>query len=151
MSSNTLGSDEEGLPRALQWLAQALEEPRQPMPRARSSTEESFGARLARLRRARGLTQIELAQRIGITRRMVAYYEVESDRPPAHVLDRLAAALQVSTDQLLGVSRSLALQAPTRARLWRRLRVIEELSPADQKAVLSVIEGLVARRRQQPA
>jgi transcriptional regulator with XRE-family HTH domain len=49
-------------------------------------------------RKARGLTHQKLADRLGTSRRMVAYYEGPDRRPPAHVLDKLAPALKVSAD-----------------------------------------------------
>jgi transcriptional regulator with XRE-family HTH domain len=66
-------------------------------------TAESFGERLARLRQAAGYSQRELARELEISQRMVAYYEGETEYPPAHLLPMLAQALGVSTDQLLGL------------------------------------------------
>lgn len=40
-----------------------------------------FGKRLANLRKAAGYTQQQLADEIGATRRMIAYYESENHRP----------------------------------------------------------------------
>ena len=55
----------------------------------------SFGKRLAKLRKAAGYTQQQLADEIGATRRMIAYYESESQHPPANMLVDLAKALNV--------------------------------------------------------
>jgi transcriptional regulator with XRE-family HTH domain len=98
---------------------------------------------MTRLRKARGLTQQKLADRLGISRRMVAYYEGQADRPPAHVLDKLASLLKVSADQLLG-RRPAAdeVDIPFDVRIWRRLRVIEKLTPADRAAVIKYAEAL---------
>jgi len=65
-----------------------------------------FGARLARLRKAAGYTQHQLADEIGATRRQIAYYESESEHPPANLLADLARVLNVSTDDLLGLNGS---------------------------------------------
>jgi ribosome-binding protein aMBF1 (putative translation factor) len=62
---------------------------------------EGFGARLAELRQARGLSQDELATLVDVSRRV--YYEVQSAQPPGALLVDLARALKVSTDELLGV------------------------------------------------
>jgi transcriptional regulator with XRE-family HTH domain len=45
----------------------------------------------------------QLADEIGASRRQVAYYEGESEHPPASLLIDLARALNVSTDELLGL------------------------------------------------
>lgn len=63
----------------------------------------NFGARLATLRKAAGYTQVELAAVLGISQRMVAYYEGTEDHPLAKVLRHLSHALDISTDELLGV------------------------------------------------
>jgi DNA-binding XRE family transcriptional regulator len=50
---------------------------------------ESFGDRLARLRQAAGLSQRDLAAEVGISQRMVAYYEKETGHPPTHLFPLL--------------------------------------------------------------
>jgi transcriptional regulator with XRE-family HTH domain len=98
---------------------------------------------MARLRKARGLTQAQLAEHIGISRRMVAYYEGQAERPPAHVLDQLARTLHVSADHLLGRRPAAEeVQVPFDVRIWRRLRVVEKLSPTDRNAVIKYAEAL---------
>jgi len=115
----------------------------------KARAQESFGVRLARLRKARGLTQGELGDKVGLSYRMVAYYEGETDRPPAHVLPELARALEVGVDELLGLHapRTKAPEPPVNLRLWRKLRLVENLPPADRRAVVRYIE-LLARQHQ---
>jgi len=60
-----------------------------------------FGTRLVALRKAARLTQEELATRIGVSRRVIAYYEGETEYPPTHILPRLAEVLGVSLGKLL--------------------------------------------------
>ncbi len=117
-----------------------------PVMAKKQATEENepFGRRLARLRRERAMTQAELAEKIGITRRMVIYYECESDRPPAHVIDRLSKVLKVSADALLGI-RTITGDAPINFRIWRRFRIIEDLSAADRMAVWKFVQALVQK------
>ncbi len=43
---------------------------------------ESFGARLSRFRQAAGFSQRDLAAEVGISQRMVVYYEKECQRVP---------------------------------------------------------------------
>jgi transcriptional regulator with XRE-family HTH domain len=101
----------------------------------------TFGKRLAATRKARGLSQRDLAQRIGISHRMVAYYESQAKRPPAATLSTIAQVLGVTTDQLLGVE-ELALQEPQNSRLWKRLQVINKLASKDQKKAVEFVELL---------
>lgn len=64
---------------------------------------------------------------------MVAYYEGETDYPPAGILPDLARVLGVTTDQLLGVKpvRSRT-KKPQDTRLWRRFKQVEKL-PAKER------------------
>jgi len=116
------------------------------MPKYAPPTEESFGARLAGLRKAQGFTQEQLATEIGISRRRIAYYEAESDHPPASLLADLARVLNTSVDELLGAepARRKARAAPLSPRLERRLRQIERLSPRPKQQLLSIIDTFIA-------
>ena len=44
--------------------------------------EEFFGKRLRKFRKAAGLTQNQLAQELGVSRRIIDYYERESHQHP---------------------------------------------------------------------
>lgn len=120
--------------------------------RMKERTLEGFGTRLAALRQARGLSQDELAMGVGVSRRVIAYYEAKSAQPPGALLVDLAHALRVSTDELLGVTPVRETTSPKTARLLKRLRRIEELPPADQRAVLKLVNAMLdTRRRSTPA
>ena len=105
------------------------------------NTDKTFGRRLAAIRKARGLSQRDLAAKVGISNRMIAYYEAQTRRPPAAKLAALAKALKVSTDQLLGV-RALNIQEPRDSRLWKRLQVFNKLPPKAQRQAVEYIELL---------
>jgi len=113
------------------------------MPKKTNQETTSFGARLAELRKAAGFTQQELAQAIGMSRRMVAYYEVESEHPPTTLLPAIAAALNISTDQLLGLA---TVKKPPKARdsrLQRRLAQLEKLDAAERRQIMQVLDTLL--------
>lgn len=60
-------------------------------------------SKLAGFRRAAGLTQKQLGENVGVSARVIAYYEGETEYPPGHLIEPLARALNVSTDELLGI------------------------------------------------
>lgn len=143
MSTTVLADSDLVLKAALNSLASILiDRSIQPMRRRKPKSEETFGRRLARIRKARGLTQPELAKKIGISGRMLAYYEAQTEHVPAHLLDRLTKVLQVSTDEMLGLKPVHAPEPPTNLRLWRRVRILERLSPADRRAIVRQIEAM---------
>jgi transcriptional regulator with XRE-family HTH domain len=108
---------------------------------------EGFGPRLARLRQARGLTQEELGAAVGLSNRMVAYYERDEAIPPGEDLANLARALKTSADELLGLAPIKHGTSPKVARLLKRLQKVDQLPPADQRAVLKMVDALVATRQ----
>ncbi|MGM9522166.1 MAG: helix-turn-helix domain-containing protein [Oscillospiraceae bacterium] len=64
-----------------------------------------FGSRLKELRTQAGLTQLQLAQRMGITKSVVSFYELQERTPSPDVLVKLAGIFRVSTDYLLGLDK----------------------------------------------
>jgi len=101
----------------------------------------SFGKRLAQLRKAADYTQQQLADEIGATRRMIAYYESESQHPPANMLVDLAKAMNISADALLGIEP--IEQTPVSSRLERRIKQIEMLEPKSRKQITQLIDTFI--------
>lgn len=64
-----------------------------------------FGSKLKELRTQAGLTQLQLAQRMGITKSVVSFYELQERIPSPDVLIKLAGIFHVSTDYLLGLDK----------------------------------------------
>jgi transcriptional regulator with XRE-family HTH domain len=113
------------------------------MPR-KWNREASFGKRLMALRKARGITQVELAKTLGTTQRTISYYENEDGVPTVVLLGSLARVLGVTTDELLGLKPIKLQDSPQKRRLWKRLQRIESLPERDQRAVIRLINSLVA-------
>ena len=105
--------------------------------------DESLGERLARIRKARGLTQTELAERIGIIQTLVSDYEVGNLRLSAEMAMRFAQALNASLDELLGLKASKKANGELSLKLVRRLKGIEQLPPTKQKALLQMIDAVL--------
>lgn len=109
-------------------------------------THDSIGVRLARFRRDKGLTQKELAERLGVSQPVVSDYENDVIRLSADVVLQLARILEVSTDEILGLQRETrATGAPKDRRLARRLKAIDALPKRDQEALLRTIDAFIAK------
>lgn len=114
----------------------------------RPQPPESVGDRIRQARRTKALTQADLAQRVGISRRAAVYYEAEGGSPSADLLARYAQALGVTTDVLAGLKplpKSVSTEQPESLRLWRRLKRIEALPVHDRKAILKMIDAMTER------
>jgi transcriptional regulator with XRE-family HTH domain len=112
-----------------------------------SKAQGTVGSRIARLRRDKGLTQVELAERLGVTQPAVSDYENDDIRLPADVVVQIARILGVSTDELLGLKETpgKATSSPKNRRLYRRLQDIEKLPRRDQQALLRTIEAFLSK------
>ena len=62
-----------------------------------------FGQRLKELRVQAGMTQLQLAQRMGVTKSVVSFYELQERTPSPDILVKLSGIFKVSTDYLLGI------------------------------------------------
>ena len=116
------------------------------MPRKKYG-ETCFGERLQTIRKARGLTQVQLAEAAETTQRAVSYYETEAGFPPAPAVISLAKALNVTTDELLGLKPPKISRAEDDSevrRQWKKFQMISTLPERDQKAVVRLINSLVA-------
>ena len=65
---------------------------------------ENLGKTIKRLRKKCGLTQLQLASQLGVSKSVVSYYELSERAPSPEVLVKLATIFHVSTDYLLGIS-----------------------------------------------
>lgn len=55
------------------------------------------------LRQARGMSQVELAKRLGVTKQSVSNWENDNIQPSVEMVVKLAGVFSVSTDYLLGL------------------------------------------------
>ena len=62
---------------------------------AQKQPASAFGARLIALRKAAGLTQVQLAAAVDISQSTLSYQEAEAGPPSGELLLRLATALRV--------------------------------------------------------
>lgn len=116
---------------------------------AKSPNPETLGARIARLRRDKGLTQVELAERLQVSQPVVSDYENDVIRLPADVVVQIARILDASTDELLGIKAAARPASATtqikNRRLYRRMQQIEQLPRRDQDALLRTIEAFISK------
>jgi transcriptional regulator with XRE-family HTH domain len=113
----------------------------------RKTVIDSFGERLAQLRKTAGYTQVAFAAEIGITQRMVAYYEAPDAQPPAHLLPQMALALGVGTDVLLGMSAPRPVKTAGASRLERRLIEIEKLDARAKRQITQILDTFIEREK----
>ena len=127
------------------------------MPRKRKRTlpplrlgQETTGQRLSRLRKERGLTQKELAQKIGIGHTLISDYETGRLMLNGEMVARLAMTLGVSADTILGLKLTERDGDTPSVRILRRLKKIATLPPQKRKALLKTIDMAIETTQDQP-
>ena len=108
---------------------------------------ETFGDRLARFRQTAGLSQRDLAAEVGISQRMVVYYEKECERIPINLLPELARVLGISADQLLGIEKVKDNGKKRDNRLWRRFSQVEKLPTTQRKQIVQILDAFLEREK----
>jgi transcriptional regulator with XRE-family HTH domain len=99
----------------------------------------SFPERLAALRKERGFTQQQMAEKIGMHVSQLKRYEAGSSQPTIEVFRRIVLALNVSADTLLfedgerDPDESLKLQ----------FEALSHLDPHEREAVQTMIAGVL--------
>lgn len=114
-------------------------------PKKAPAEHETIGERLARLRKERGITQVELAERLGVAQPMISDYERGELRLHGQLIVELTRIFGVSADELLGLERPRTTAAVRDRRLLRRLQQLEHLPRRDQQALLRTIDAFLAK------
>jgi transcriptional regulator with XRE-family HTH domain len=107
--------------------------------------EETAGQRLARLRKERGYSQVELAEKMGLIQSLVSDYERGKLRLNADMLARFALTLDVTTDEIIGLERKRPTAKAKSRRIQRRVEALERLPKRDQETVLRTIDAFLGR------
>lgn len=105
----------------------------------------AFGKTLAAQRRRKGLTQEELGELTGLSKRVVSHYEREVENPSIDVVKKFAAALTVPIQTFIEPPDEMPHSPPKNVvgGLKKRFKLVENLSPKSQKALKDYIDILV--------
>lgn len=120
---------------------------------------QALGQRIAKARTAADLTQVQLAEALGISQPQLAFYEVGKRRVPVSLLPGLAKALDISIEALIADddAANLAATTPRRtrrgpvSRLEQQLDAIAKLPKARQKFVSEMLDNVLGANLGTPA
>jgi transcriptional regulator with XRE-family HTH domain len=105
--------------------------------------EQTIARRLRDLRKRRGLTQVKLAERVGIDQTLLSTYERGTVRLHGAIVAALAKALRTSTDELLGMKEPKDNGIIKDRRFLRRLELIDKLPRRKKDALLTTIDAFL--------
>ncbi len=107
-----------------------------------------FGQRLAAVRRSQGLTQKELAERLGVTREMIDYYERRAPNPALDFIERAAKAMDVSVAQLLGSQpHTMRAKPGPVSQLERRIEQVKLLPHKKQQLIVEFLDAIISTEK----
>jgi transcriptional regulator with XRE-family HTH domain len=133
---------------AVTLVALTIELPTMTISDDESTFFTGFGGRVAQLRKACNITQVQLAEALGVSQQTVQSYEVGRRRIPVSTLRLLAETLAVSLDELMAEGE----HAPRKrgpvpqVQVQRQLERFSALPKPKQRAVMDVIEALLAQQ-----
>lgn len=119
------------------------------MPAGRPSTRPrtELGERILQARQQAGLTQEQLAQKLGVNQRVITYWERKPVALKPEQLAALAAALGVTGDFLLGRSEPKARGTGPTGKARQVFEAVSALPRDQQTHILRVVEAFVAQHR----
>lgn len=116
-----------------------------PGGRPTKNPRSAIGQRIAQARERAGISQAQLAERLGVTQPTVAYWERKAVNIRSDVLARIARALDVSTDELLGTKPSSTRAVKPAGKARRVFDAVSRLPRRQQEKIVEVVEAMVEK------
>lgn len=115
-----------------------------PMAAKEKTFYSALGQRIAERRKALGITQVQLAETLGIAQQTMAHYEGGVSRIAVETLAQAAQTLDTNVEDLLGTQakRSTGKRGP-QPKIAQQLQQIEALPKAKQRAIAQVLDSML--------
>ncbi len=107
--------------------------------------KQTLGARIAELRKQLGMTQLDLAGKLGVTDKAVSKWERDLSCPDIHSLPVLAEVLGVTVEDLMQGNQDRDTKTKPAGRIVRTICVAVALAMGIAVAVLSILDALEFR------
>jgi transcriptional regulator with XRE-family HTH domain len=117
------------------------------MKAKKTMLSDDFPAKLRDLRKRRGWSQGQLAQKIGADLQRVSKYERGVIWPTMELMVAIAKAFDVTVDFLIRDDKQAAVGKIKNRELLNQLEQINELPEEDQKTVVSFLDAFIKRRK----
>ncbi|HEY5758418.1 MAG TPA: helix-turn-helix transcriptional regulator [Steroidobacter sp.] len=105
----------------------------------------SLGGHIAMMRKARGMTQAELARAIGVSQQAVFAYELGDRRVSVLILSKIAKIFTVSVEDMVGLSRPARIpRGRLSPRAMRHAERLQALTKTQQRFIVRILDVLEA-------
>ena len=98
-----------------------------------------IGSTITKLRKDKGLTREDLGKTVSTSGAVIGRYERNEITPSVEIANKIALALDVSLDYLVGNNSILI----TDKKITKRMEDIADMSDIDQKQIFNVIDALI--------
>lgn len=105
----------------------------------------ALGSRIAQQRKESHITQVQLAETLGVSQPTMNAYELGQRRVPVSALPILARALGVGLEELLGESGTATKKRGPAPKLQQQVERLARLPKSQQRVVMQMIEGVLAQ------
>jgi transcriptional regulator with XRE-family HTH domain len=106
---------------------------------------ESVADRIKVIRKRKGITQVELARKMGTTQRAISYYENPETNLSLDVLTKIAKSLEIPVKKLLDFEKEEPEATVSSPSLQKKINLISQLPHADQMYISKTIEMLAMK------
>lgn len=108
----------------------------------------NIGERIKELRKAKKMTQTDLAKAVGLSYIQIGRYETQKSTPSSDVLQKLAEVLDTSTDFLMLGSRDDIISSQlSDNELLKQFKLVEKLNPEDKHLIKTFIDAFLTKRQ----
>ena len=111
---------------------------------------QQLGQRVAQLRKEHQLTQVQLAEILGISQQHVASYECGRRKIPAAILPTLSKLLAAPVEELLGMTEKRSKRGPA-PRLQQQIDHIRQLPRSKQRFVMEMLDTVIRQQQDDAA
>ena len=107
-----------------------------------------LGHRITELRKQKGWSQTELANKIGLSYPQMSRYEVKGTQPPADTLKKLADALGTTVDFLINGATDEKAKANLKdSDLLNQFKAVEAMPEKDKNVIKSLIDAYITKQQ----
>ena len=105
----------------------------------------ALGNRIARLRKENHITQVQLAEALGVSQSAMNAYELGHRRVPLSALSTLAKTLGVGPEELLGETNAATRKRGPAPKLQQHMDRITQLPKPRQRMVMEMLDAVLAQ------
>lgn len=106
---------------------------------------EALGARIAQLRKDQGITQVQLAELLGVSQQTITAYEVGRRRIQVSALPTIARAFGVTVEDLISEEPKTGAKRGRTPKLQQQMDRIARLPKTQQRFVMQVLDSVLAQ------